>query len=85
MSDNSSVKSINRKDTAQAPGRSDAALPSERDTAPEADAPHPRKKMQQAAQDLRQGQVDTDQHGERGIDQAVNPGNVTPAPKSSHD
>jgi hypothetical protein len=25
------------------------------------------------------------QHGERGIDQAVNPGNVTDAPKSSHD
>lgn len=86
MSANSSVKLSNGDGSAQAsPGQSDAALPSERDTAPEADAPHPRKKMQQAAQDLKQGQVDTDQHGERGIDQAENPGNVTPAPKSSHD
>ena len=63
----------------------DAALPSERDTTPEPDAPHPRKKMQQAAQDLQHGQVDTDRHGERGIDQAVNPGNAARTPKSSKD
>jgi hypothetical protein len=61
------------------------ALPNERDTSPEANAPRPHKKMRQASEDLKQGQVDTDQHGERGIDQAINPGNVTESPKSPHD
>jgi hypothetical protein len=61
------------------------SLPNERDTRPEANAPRPREKIRQAAEDLKQGQVDTDQHGERGIDQAVNPGNVIDTPKSPHD
>jgi hypothetical protein len=63
----------------------DLSSPNERDTKPEANAPRTHKKMRQASDDLSQGQVDTDQRGERGIDQAVNPENVTDAPKSSHD
>lgn len=66
-------------------GNSSAEMPHERDTSPEANAPRPRRSMQQASKDLKEGQVDTDLHGERGIDQAVNPGNMPGAPKSSHD
>ncbi|HEY4318630.1 MAG TPA: hypothetical protein VGN04_13600 [Herbaspirillum sp.] len=61
------------------------AMPHERDTKPDANAPRPRENIRRAAQDLKQGQVDTDQHGERGIDQAVNPGNVIDTPKSPQD
>ena len=60
------------------------ALPNERDTRPESNAPRTHQTMKQAAKDLSQGMVDTDQRGERGIDQAVNPCNVTEAPKSRH-
>lgn len=63
----------------------DPSLPHERDTTSEADAPRTHKKMRQAFDDLSRGQVDTDQRGERGIDQAVNPENTTDTPKSSHD
>jgi hypothetical protein len=61
------------------------SLPVERDTKPEANAPRTHKKMLQASDDLSRGQVDTDQHGERGIDQAVNPENIIDTPRSSHD
>jgi hypothetical protein len=67
------------------PVNRDKPMPHERDTRAEGNAPEPGERMRQAADDLKSGQVDTDQHGERGIDQAVNPENVTPTPKSTHD
>ena len=46
-------------------------LPHERDEAPDGHAKDPRGVMKQAASDLAQGLVDTDMHGERGIEEAV--------------
>jgi hypothetical protein len=65
--------------------RPDAALPHERDTAPDENGAGPRKEIRQAADDLERGLVDTDRHGERGIDQAVNPANVAETPRSPND
>ena len=48
-------------------------LPHERDEAPEGQDKPARGVMQQAADDLAQGLVDTDLHGERGIEKAVTP------------
>jgi hypothetical protein len=49
-------------------------LPHERDESPDGHDKAPRGVMQQAADDLAQGLVDTDMHGGRGIEEAV-PGN----------
>lgn len=48
-------------------------LPHERDESPEGRVKPPRGVMQQAADDLQQGLVDTDLHGERGVEEAVRP------------
>jgi hypothetical protein len=79
------MKSTDKGQAGSNKTQAEPSLPNERDTRPDANAPRPRQKIRQAAEDLKQGQVDTDQHGERGIDQAVNPGNVIDTPKSSHD
>ncbi|CDG81125.1 hypothetical protein [Janthinobacterium agaricidamnosum] len=52
--------------------RNDGArrLPHERDQSPDAQNAKPRPVMEQAASDLEQGLVDTDLHGERGVEQA---------------
>jgi hypothetical protein len=47
-------------------------LPHERDESPDAQTITPRDVMRQAASDLEQGLVDTDLHGERGVEK-VNP------------
>lgn len=54
--------------------RSDGAkrLPHERDESPDAEVA-PRGIMEQAADDLAQGLVDTDLHGLRGVEQVVTP------------
>lgn len=49
-------------------------LPHERDESPDGHNKPPRGVMQQAADDLAQGLVDTDLRGTPGIDQAVNNG-----------
>ena len=49
-------------------------LPHERDEAVEEDASAPRKVMDQAYQDLQRGLVDTDLHGERGVEAQVRKG-----------
>ena len=46
-------------------------LPHERDEAPDGQDPKPRGVMKQAASDLEQGLVDTDLHGQRGVEEAV--------------
>ena len=46
-------------------------LPHERDESPDGNDNEPRGVMKQAADDLAQGLVDTDLHGQRGIEQAV--------------
>lgn len=51
-----------------------APLPHERDQSSHAPEPAPRDIMRQAASDLEQGLVDTDLHGERGVE------TVKPAP-----
>lgn len=43
-------------------------LPHERDQSPDAQSIQPKKVMQQAKADLDAGQVDTDMHGERGVE-----------------
>ena len=57
-------------------------LPHERDESPEGREKAPRGVMQQAADDLSQGLVDTDLHGMRGVEQAVDtdgsPGQARP-------
>ncbi|MDB5774205.1 MAG: hypothetical protein JWP38_338 [Herbaspirillum sp.] len=61
----------------------DADLPNERDTKPDAPgAAGPRDDIEQASRDLKLGLVDTEQRGERGIDQAVNPQTLKSTPKS---
>lgn len=49
-------------------------LPHERDEAPDGHDKEPRGVMQQAADDLAQGLVDTDLHGMRGIEDAIDSG-----------
>ncbi|MET3131131.1 hypothetical protein AAKU55_001389 [Oxalobacteraceae bacterium GrIS 1.11] len=49
-------------------------MPHERDEAPDAQAGAPRETMRQAASDLARGLVDTDLHGQRGVE------SVKPAP-----
>ncbi len=46
-------------------------LPHERDQGPDHQDQAPRGVMRQAASDLEQGLVDTDLHGERGVEQAA--------------
>lgn len=46
-------------------------LPHERDEAPDSQTITPRKKIQQAHEDLQRGLVDTDMHGERGVEEVV--------------
>jgi hypothetical protein len=46
-------------------------MPHERDESPDGQDVKPRGVMKQAAADLEQGLVDTDLHGERGVEQAV--------------
>ena len=46
-------------------------MPHERDEAPDDKGNQPRGVMKQAASDLAQGLVDTDLHGQRGVEQAV--------------
>ena len=57
-------------------------LPHERDESPAAANPALRGVMKQAASDLEQGLVDTDLHGERGVEQVVPhpPAEAKPAP-----
>lgn len=62
-----------RKINTDAKVRDDGAkrLPHERDESPDGASKAPRGVMQQAADDLAQGLVDTDLHGQRGVEQAV--------------
>lgn len=53
--------------------RNSKPLPHERDESADRHGDAPRGVMQQAADDLAQGLVDTDLHGARGIEQAVTP------------
>lgn len=46
-------------------------LPHERDESPDAQGNTPRGVMKQAADDLEQGLVDTDLHGQRGVEAVV--------------
>ncbi|WP_041743271.1 hypothetical protein [Collimonas fungivorans] len=49
----------------------DPLLPNERDETPDQQAARPRKKMKQALTDLNKGLVDTDLHGQRGVEKVV--------------
>ncbi len=49
-------------------------LPHERDESPDGHDTEPRGVMKQAADDLARGLVDTDMHGERGVEEAVDNG-----------
>jgi hypothetical protein len=62
-----------RRINTDAKRRDDGAkhLPHERDESPDGRDTAPRGVMQQAADDLSQGLVDTDLHGLRGVEQAV--------------
>jgi hypothetical protein len=55
--------------------RNDGAkrLPHERDETPDGQDVHSRGIMRQAADDVEQGLVDTDLHGQRGLEQAIEP------------
>ncbi len=46
-------------------------LPHERDQSPDAQSTQPKQVMQQAKKDLDRGLVDTDMHGERGVEDVV--------------
>jgi len=50
----------------------EALLPHERDQTTD-DNSKPRKIMKQALDDLQEGQVDTDMHGQRGVETVVQP------------
>ena len=52
-------------------------LPHERDESPDGHDKEPRGVMKQAADDLAQGLVDTDLHGTRGIEEAVDTGGAS--------
>ncbi len=64
-----------RRINTDARSRNDGAqrLPHERDESPEVEDKPARGIMKQAADDLAQGLVDTDLHGERGVEKAVTP------------
>lgn len=78
-----------RRINTDAKTRNDGAnrLPHERDEAPDGDDKQLRGVMQQAADDLEQGLVDTDLHGQRGIEEAVpkraTPGQARPRPDAA--
>ncbi|HCE10923.1 MAG TPA: hypothetical protein DIT28_14005 [Oxalobacteraceae bacterium] len=55
------------------PATKPLALPNERDESVDPVPATPRKIMRQAYQDLRRGLVDTDLHGERGVEAVVHP------------
>lgn len=61
-------------------------LPHERDESPDGQDTEPRGVMKQAADDLAHGLVDTDLHGQRGVEQAVppsTPGQAHPLPDAA--
>lgn len=62
-----------RKVNTDEPVKNDGAkrLPHERDESPDAQRTAPRGVMEQAASDLEQGLVDTDLHGQRGVEEVV--------------
>jgi hypothetical protein len=62
-----------RRINTDAKRRNDGAkhLPHEQDESPDGHGQAPRGVMQQAADDLSQGLVDTDLHGMRGVEEAV--------------
>jgi len=60
---------INTKDAVKNDGVS--RLPHERDQAPDEQSTEPKGIMKQAYEDLEQGMVDTDMHGIRGVEKAV--------------
>lgn len=72
------TKDRNVNTTTKAPNDGAQHLPHERDESPDAQHPKTREVMRQAASDLEQGLVDTDLHGERGVEKAV-----PAAPKSA--
>ena len=63
-------------------------LPHERDESPDAQDQKTRGIMRQAASDVEEGLVDTDLHGERGLEKAVTPtgsGQAKPQPDAESD
>lgn len=63
-------------------------LPHERDESPDAQDRKTRGIMRQAASDVEEGLVDTDLHGERGLEKAVTPtgaGQAKPQPDAESD
>ena len=64
------TKAGERKINTDAPVKNDGAqrLPHERDESPDAQHITPRPEMKQAASDLERGLVDTDLHGQRGVE-----------------
>lgn len=63
-------------------------LPHERDESPDAQDQKTRGIMRQAASDMEEGLVDTDLHGERGLEKAVTPtggGQAKPQPDRESD
>ncbi len=75
------AESSERNINTEAKVRDDGAkrLPHERDEAPEGRDKPARGVGKQAASDLAQGLVDTDLHGQRGVEQAVDSGKAGPA------
>ena len=70
-----STEAPDRKVNTDAPVQNDAGkrLPHERDESPEGQDKPTRGVMRQAADDIARGLVDTDMHGQRGVE-AVTPG-----------
>jgi len=60
-------------------------LPHERDESPDAQTITPRDVMRQAASDLEQGLVDTDLHGERGVEMVAPAEPKQARPIAAHD
>ncbi|MES2152324.1 MAG: hypothetical protein V4508_21295 [Pseudomonadota bacterium] len=77
-----------RTDPARARDAGAKPLPHERDETPEHGDQAPRGVMQQAADDLEQGLVDTDLHGIRGVEASVpepaKPGQARPRPNAGN-
>lgn len=69
MPEKTSTTQVNTKK----PVRNDGVprQPNERDEAPDQHPAKPRKVIKQAATDLKKGLVDTDLHGQRGVEEAV--------------
>ena len=65
-----SVNTADRKVNTDVPVKNDGGqrLPHERDESPDAQHITPRPEMKQAASDLERGLVDTDLHGQRGVE-----------------